>query len=406
MKRSCSRLLCALCAMMLMGGMCVANAEETYEGVCARALVSMGSNLRLKNALDRAKAGEHITVGIIGGSITEGTGAASYDECYAVRVGRGLAQRCGGEDRVTLLNAGVGGTPSTFGWLRYQRDIVSRVPAEDPDGLPDIVIIEFAVNDWNEPTNHQCYESMVKSALLQPNAPAVILLFAVAQRGWNLQDELQKIGETYDLMMVSIRDGVMPAIGSLWTSAEWFSDEYHPKSLGHQVMADCVLSAVDAAYAAAPSSSDARVDAAPAYGLGYMGLRPIFADGEDLESIQLTRGSFSWDDMGSYANRPLGRVCGRNFSHLASGGNQPLTFTAVFSKLLIGWRNGAGFGAAEVYIDGELADTLRPTAGGWGQTEVSLLLNDAEPAEHHVEIRMARDSLISQFTITCMGIAE
>ena len=47
---------------------------------------------------------------------------------------------------VKLVNAGVGGTPSTFGLMRYQRDVVERVT--DPDGLPDIVIIEFSVNDW------------------------------------------------------------------------------------------------------------------------------------------------------------------------------------------------------------------------------------------------------------------
>ena len=46
---------------------------------------------------------------------------------------------------------------------------------------------------------------MVKEILSQPNAPAVLLLFAVRDDGWNLQGDLQKIGERYDLTMVSMK---------------------------------------------------------------------------------------------------------------------------------------------------------------------------------------------------------
>ncbi len=403
------RLTAALMIMMMLGVSAVFSEgyDEKYQQVLAGAQTSLGNNLRLKNVLDRAAAGESVTVGVIGGSITEGAGAAAYGECYAELVGRGLAQRYAGNGgNLTLLNAGVGGTPSTFGWLRYQRDIVDRVPPEDTDGLPDIVIIEFAVNDWNEPTGHKCYESMVKSILEQPNHPAVILLFAVFKTGWNLQDELKKIGQRYNLMMVSIRDGAYPAVGKLWTSAEWFFDEYHPTSLGHRVMADCILSAIDAAYTAESAASDIDLSVAPVYGLDYMNLRRIFASDKDLNDISLVRGDFNRDDLNSYRNAPLGRVCGMNFSHTTLAKNNPLTFTAEFSKLLIGWRTAAGYGSAEVLIDGKVVKTLTVPQGSWGQTEVSLILNDKQAARHTVEIRMAEDSLRKQFTITCIGIAE
>jgi hypothetical protein len=67
---------------------------------------------------------------------------------------------------VRFVNAGVGGTPSTFGLMRYQRDIADRV--QDADGLPDLVIVEFSVNDYQEPTGHRCFESLVKTILSQP----------------------------------------------------------------------------------------------------------------------------------------------------------------------------------------------------------------------------------------------
>lgn len=378
--------------------------DPAYQQVLERAQMSLGNNLRLKNILGRAAGGEQITVALIGGSITEGAGAKSYNECYAMRVGDGLRERYG--ENITLINAGVGGTPSTFGWIRYQKDVEDRVPDTDPDGLPDIVVIEFSVNDWNEPTHHQCYESMVKSILERPNHPAVILLFAVFKNGWNLQDELRKIGDTYDLMMVSIRDGAYPAVGKLWTMEEWFSDDYHPTSLGHKVMSDCFLATVDAAMRAETSPEDIDLDVKPVYGLSYMNIRRIFASDKNLAEIALDRGNFNADDTNSYRNIPVGRVCGQNFTHVTWVENNPLRFTATFSKFLLGWRTANGFGSAEVYIDGKLVRTLSVPAGSWGQTEVSLILNDRAPVEHIVEIRMAEDSLKKQFTVTCMAIAE
>ena len=395
-----------LAVMLCLGvnGVFAEQENEAYQQVLERAQMALGNNLRLKNVLERAAAGENITVALIGGSITEGAGAANYSECYAMRVGDGLRERFG--ENINVINAGVGGTPSTFGWIRYARDVEARVPETDPDGLPDIVFIEFSVNDWGEPTNHQCYESMVKAILEQPNHPAVILVFAVFKNGWNLQDDLKKVGQAYDLMMVSIRDGAYPAMDDIWTKAEWFSDDYHPTSLGHQVMADCILGTIDAAVAAPTAEQDIDLDVKPAFGLGYMKLRRIFASDKDLDGIALQRGSFNRDDQGSYRNYPVGRVCGQNFSHTALADNDPLSFTATFSKLMIGWRTANGFGSAEVLIDGKVVRTLTVPSGSWGQTEVTLVLNDKEAAEHTVEIRMAEDSLNKQFTVTCMAFAE
>lgn len=404
-KRAIALMLCLSCL-----GMGTASSErgsEEYNEMLSKACLRLGNNYRLKNVLDRAKAGENITVAIIGGSITEGAGAAKYDECYAKRVGVRIASTysANGLRGVNLINAGVGGTPSTFGWIRYEQDVLNRVPENDPDGLPDIVIIEFAVNDWNEPTKHKCYESMVKSVLEQENAPAVILLFSVFKNGWNLQDELKKIGETYDLTMISVRDAAYPVMDKFWTKDEWFSDEYHPTSLGHGVMADCVMSVIDAACAAETAPSDIDLDVSPAYGLEYMGLKRIFA-GRDLpEGVTLDVGGFKGDDTASYTNLPVGRVCGQNFCHYGNSTNDPLTFTATFSKLLIGWRTVNSFGTAEVYVDGVLKQKLTAPAGSWGQTEVSLLLDEGESREHTVQIRMAEGSENKQFTVTCIGIA-
>ena len=145
--------------------------KEWYLQGLKDSVMSTGNNARLKNVIARAQRGEVVTLATIGGSITEGAGAGTYQDCWAARFHDRFKKAYGAEDgsNVCFVNAGVGGTPSPFGYMRYQREIVNRVPGTDADGLPDIVVIEFSVNDWQEPTRHRCFESMVKEILDAPN---------------------------------------------------------------------------------------------------------------------------------------------------------------------------------------------------------------------------------------------
>ena len=382
---------------------------EWYQAMLRDGIMNLGNNRRLKDVIRRAQAGEEITVATIGGSVTEGAGAARYEECYAARFAQGFAARYGadGGQNVHLVNAGVGGTASTFGLMRYQRDVVDR--CKDADGMPDVLVIEYSVNDYQEPTKHRCFESLVKTALSQPNRPAVILLFAVFRGGFNLQDELKKIGFTYDLMMVSIKDAAFPHVGKEWTPEAFYFDEYHPTSLGHGVMADCLLAAVEAANAAETSEQDIDLDVAPAYGVDYMGLITLYGGGDWPDTVTVERGGFAHNDNQSYANKPIGRVCGKNFCHWETDPDEPLRVTGKFKKLLIAWRASgeSKFGAAEIVVDGKVKQTLSGGQGKWGQSEVVMIWDSKTDAEEHtLEIRMAEGSGNKRFTITAIGIVQ
>ncbi len=64
---------------------------------------------------------------------------------------------------------------------------------------PDIIVIEFAVNDEGDETKGDCYESLVRKAVKLPWKPAVSLLFSVFANDWNLQERLKPVGLRYDL---------------------------------------------------------------------------------------------------------------------------------------------------------------------------------------------------------------
>lgn len=74
-----------------------------------------------------------------------------------------------------MIKAGVGGTPSELGMIRFDRDVLRG------EEQPDLVVIEFAVNDEGDETKGDCYESLVRKVLNLPWKPAVVLLFSVLQ---------------------------------------------------------------------------------------------------------------------------------------------------------------------------------------------------------------------------------
>ena len=341
----------------------------------------------------------------MGGSITEGAGASNYKECWASRFALRFGNTYGVSNgsNVELVNAGVGGTPSAFGYMRFNRDINSRVSEKDPDGYPDLVIIEFAVNDWGEPTNHHCFESMVKEVLEYPNEPVVILLFSMRDDGWNLQGDLRKIGDVYDLLMVSIPDGLYKHVGKEMEKKDFFHDEYHPNSTGHRMMADCLMQAIADAAAKEPDEADIDLTVWPAYGTDLMGLKTLYAD-EETEGFTVERGGFASIDLQTYRNTPVGWVCGKNYFHDIKDPDEPLKVTGVFSKCLIAWKASADavFGAAEVYVDGKRATILRGGPGKWNQSEVALVLNGKNAAEHTILIKVTEPG--KKFTITAISV--
>ena len=84
MKNACRRAVCLLMAAMILGGSLAMSEAEYYsmqgneawyQEMLEKGILAPGNNYRLKKVIERAQAGEEITVDTIGGSITEGAGA-------------------------------------------------------------------------------------------------------------------------------------------------------------------------------------------------------------------------------------------------------------------------------------------------------------------------------------------
>ncbi len=218
---------------------------DSYKNMIGKSLMQKGNIHRLKAAIDKARRGEKTYVSFIGGSITQGAGAIPINtECYAYKAFKGFCDIAGRgyDDNVIYTKAGVGGTPSEVGILRYEADVLHY-----GERTPDVVVVEFAVNDEGDETKGEFFDSLVRRIYNSPQKPAVVLLYAVFVDGYNLQDRLKCVGEAYNLPMVSIRDAVYDQFylneeeGGVVSKNRYFYDMYHPTNVGHRIMADGLI---------------------------------------------------------------------------------------------------------------------------------------------------------------------
>lgn len=224
--RRAAALLLGSC-MLAPSRMLASMPDRLTSDIVARSQLSTGDLGRLAKVFAKARRGEPIKLGVIGGSITVGAIASNPANSYSgllLAWWRKRFPKC----EIDLINAGVAGTGSMYGALRAGRDLLS--------GTPDLVVIEFAVNDnW---TDGEAYEGLVRQILAQPNQPAAILLFMMWERGGNDQEMQAKVGRHYDLPMVSFRDALWPemAAGRMKWS-DYIVDTVHPNDAGHAAAA-------------------------------------------------------------------------------------------------------------------------------------------------------------------------
>ncbi len=385
-----------------------ATYEPEYLEMLADSYMDDGANVnnvRLKNMIEKAKNGDAVNVACLGGSITQGFNAQPRSRSYANQFYEGFKKayaKDGGEN-VKLVNAGINGTASSLGWIRYQRDVVDKL-----GGNPDIFIIEFAVNDGvnasdsnGDYTNGAAYESMVRDVMSLPNKPAVILLFSVFQSEFNLQDRYKAIGDKYGLPMVSIKDAVIPRIkdGSM-TNADFFAaDGLHPTNDGHQIMTDCLLYCVDAIDQATKDAEDVTIPDTTHFDEGgdYQNLVTIYSGSELPEGVTVDAGGFNVaDNTNSFFPT--------NWSHGEASGDAPFVITATCKNMLLAFNGGSNSGSVDVYVDGELAKQIRTV--GWSAGSSMPLFNEDTAESHTVEIRMAEGSETKKFPIYAIAYTK
>lgn len=418
-------MLKAACALALVissctsapGGVQMSEEEIQKIGLQNRinsaSLVSTGNAWRVQQVIDRARKGEEIVIAVIGGSITEGASAATYEQSWGPLFTEGFRKRFapGNGSSVKLVNAGMSGTPSTLGMIRYQRDVVGIAGRS-----PDLVVVEFAVNDNDDPSKGAAYESLVRGILQAENNPAVILLFSVFANQWNLQNRLEPVGRRYDLPMVSMKNSLGPEIseGAI-TNAQYFADQWHPTTWGHELVAGALLFCVDQLASQSPAPADTPLPDTAAIGFQFTGVRMIDA-ATTPSGATVKPGSFSLRDpaLGTLRYDSARKTFADNWHHPATAGTEsaatsPFELAVKAKNLLLVYKISSDptFGRAEVLIDGKSVATLDGySQTGWNQAWTVLLLDEPSSAVRNLAVRMVDGDEHKSFSILAIGYTE
>ncbi|MFC3798040.1 SGNH/GDSL hydrolase family protein [Cohnella sp. GCM10012308] len=204
----------------------------------------------------RAEAGLPLAVAFLGGSITEGAGASDGDKAsWRALTGEYLAARFGA-GRVCLINAGVGGTDSSFGAARLQEHVWSTGPI-------DLLFVEFAVNDGEDRAESlRGMEGIVRQA--RRHAPTADICFVYTAADKNLTPGIpfniavhEEVAAHYAIPSVNFAAGVRAAIDA--AEADWGAlagDLVHPNDEGHALYAGFMRSYLKEALDASLPSSD------------------------------------------------------------------------------------------------------------------------------------------------------
>ena len=361
--------------------------------VIQRSLVKLGDTTRLQQAMAKARRGEKVTIAFIGGSITEGAKATLKERRYVELVG-GWWRKTFPKAQIEVVNAGIGATGSSFGALRVQRDVLSQ--------NPDVLIVEFAVNDTNSEANAQTYEGLIRHALNSPKSPAVLLLFMLHQDGSNAQEWFTKVGAHYKLPMVSYRDAIFPEIQAGKVKWDDISpDTVHPNDIGHNYTAQIIDSLLAKVFATLPEGGE-LIGAEPVPA-------PLLTDRFEHTSL------FTGAHMKPTLNQGWVFESPQNIKSAGWKATQPgsvLEFevqgTVIFLQC---WKINGPMGKVRVTVDKaaptDLDAWFELTWGGYNLTKV--IGDDLVPGKHRVRIELLKEknpkSDGHEFRVTGLGSA-
>lgn len=349
----------------------------------SNAILAEGNLSRLASVMRKAKSGEPITVGVIGGSITQGSSASNEKNSYAYHVYQWW-KKAFPKTEVNYINAGIGATNSYLAVHRVDKDLLAH--------KPDVVIVEFSVNDSDTTFFRNTYEDLVRKILKADNNPAVISLYMTMEDGTSAQTQHMYVGFHYDLPRISYRQAVLAEMeeGSLaWK--EISPDNIHPNDKGHAIVGEIMWNFFNSVYLRMDT-----IDDEPEYIIKDPLSSEAYANASILDSETIEP-----KQMGSFKK---GNIFDRfNNNWFTDSGEEPIIFDVTAKNIGIMYyktTNGTG-GQYEIYIDGEYNKTLDADfSGGWGNyAETTEVYSSKEVKTHTIEIRKSDTSTGDFFAV-------
>ncbi len=336
-----------------------------------------GNQGRLAKVFKKAQAGEKITVAYLGGSITQGSSAGDKD-CYARLTTNWLMAQFP-DAEIEYVRAGIGATGSYIGVHRANRDVLSK--------NPDLIFIDFSVNDTHEHTqrNINSYDSLLRKLYNYETKPAVVTIAMTQEDGTSFQEQHSDICVAYDIPMICYREAILDVINNghiIWDDIS--DDNIHPNVPGHKVLTEIITTYLqDVIDNLDTIDAESESDLSTSFTENKYENADILTP-ETITPIEATGWTTETNMFGNFGGIWTVRSNDGTFD-----GVSPLKFEVEAKNIGIfyGKLTTKG-GTFDVVVDGEVAKTINSDfAGGWGNyVEAEEVISFPETGKHTVEI--------------------
>ena len=385
-----------------------------YGESLSKSVISTGNNARVKSVIEKARAGEDVTLAYIGGSITEGALAKPNSNCYAETSAKLFGEKYGkdGGAKVHFVNAGMSGTPSSIGIVRYERDVLGQMTVGDH---PDILFIEFAVNDNGECTKGGAYEGLIRRGL--ESGAAVVLVFSIFNHGNGnrvCESDYKPYGKHYDLPMISMGDAIQYRFKEDGFLKWYYGDTLHPSNDGHRMMADCIMELMDRI----DKEEAETINEIPAAKNTDAYTNMKFLSRESVVDSVITNidaGSFSKKDSNTcnfqytYKGKKNASWFPENWMHGTSSGTDSFKATVTCKTLMVLYKltSNTNAGKAEIWVDGTKIKTINSyDTSGWNNATNAIVFSETSAKSHNIEVKMASGDENKTFTLLGFGYSD
>ena len=201
-------------------------------------IINSGDKALLAKVIKKAQNGEDITVVGLGGSITQGAGASSTSNRYGERVAAWLQSQFPNV-KVSYVNSGIGSTTSLVGVHRLDTDVLAH--------NPDLVLVDFTVNDGASDQRYKLSYETILRRLLENDIAVISLVFGSTDAS---NPKFAENGLRSHLpSMLYYNVPVIDYYGALWRYVnegivDWgddlTADGLHPSDNGHLMVASTI----------------------------------------------------------------------------------------------------------------------------------------------------------------------
>lgn len=362
----------------------------------------------IKEVMRRAEAGEKLTIGFIGGSITQGSLSSTPQKCYAYLVYKWWVDTFP-EAEFKYVNAGIGGTTSQFGVARAEDDLLAA--------KPDFVIAEFSVNDESTEHFEETYEGLVRKILSSEFHPALMLVHNVCyNNGASAELVHSRIARHYNLPSVSMQSTLYKALlNCRFDNRRITPDDLHPNDCGHELVSmvitkrlEEIKNTVKAEYETAKTANKFLNSASLTNKSNQSGTLPAPLTANAYEDSVRYRNDNSTPVLDGFTadtseQRDITDCFKKGFTASKKGAG--ITFKVSGSCIAVQFRKTINKPApiAAAIIDADESNAVKLDANfdeTWGdKLELYTLLEHGENKEHTVQIKIteAGDADVSEF---------